>query len=123
MSEPADNRLTAAPLDYANTRRRETPFGLIAFGLAAICASLPIRMLWQLFSGKTRKFVVYKPYAADIGVLHLGVNWPWFALDVLALLLGIVGIYLGGRKWSVTAVIVASLSLIGVMTLVLGSPW
>jgi len=124
MSEGTSEPTPVLPLSYdAQPRRRENVLGVISLALALICASLPLHMLWQLLSGQTRKFVVYKPYAAKLGGINLGVNWPWFALDTLALLLGIVGLYLGGRRLSIGGIVLAAVSMIGVMTLVLGSPW
>jgi len=112
------------PLFYdTRSRRRENVAGIIAFALSLICIVVPATMLWDLLSGQTRKFVVYKPYAAMLGRINVGVNWPWFVLDTLALLLGIVGFYVGGRWLSLGGVVIATVAMIGVMTLVLGSPW
>lgn len=120
MTEPAP----AIPLTYAAPpRRRDSLFGIIGLALALFCATVPAFMLWQLLKGQRHAWPVYKPYAGTVGVFEFGVNWPWYALDTLALLLGVVGLQQGRPRFAAACIVSSVLAMATILTLVLGSPW
>ena len=120
----------AVPLSYdANASRRgDSVFGVIALGLAVLSAIVPLYMAFQLVTGRRRQFAVYKAYLNEDVVVgrhafSLYANWPWYALDSLAMLLGLIGIYRGRARLGVITLALATLSMAGKLTIVLGSPW
>lgn len=119
----SDNAPVPLSYDAAPPRRGDSLFGLIGLGLALLCAAVPLLMARQILAGTRHNFGVYTPYADTIGALHFGGNRPWFIVDTTALLLGIVGLQRGRPRFAVAAIAVAGLSMAGVMTIVLGSPW
>lgn len=112
------------PLAYAGpVKRRDSVFGMVAVALAALCASLPAWMLYQLLTGTRTRWAVYTPYAGTIGSISFGVNWPWYLLDVIAVLLAVAGFYFGRARLPIAALAIAVFNLVAVLTIVLGSPW
>ena len=120
MTEP----LPAIPLSYEVTpRRRDSIFAFVGLALAALCATVPGIMASQLIRGTRHAWGVYTPYASNFYGLTFHANWPWYALDTIALLAGVVGLQRGRRRFAVTAIVISISSMAAVLTIVLGSPW
>ncbi|MDB5327930.1 MAG: hypothetical protein JWM57_3499 [Phycisphaerales bacterium] len=120
MTEP----LPAIPLSYdAAPRRGDSVVAFIALALTALCATVPAIMTSQLLRGTRHAWGVYTPYAGNFYGLTFRANWPWYALDTIALLAGVVGLQRGRPRFAVTAIVISISSMAAVLTLVLGSPW
>ena len=71
------------PLAYVAHKPRpgDSVWGIAAFALAAVCATLPAEMAWQLVTHARHDWGVYSPYAGSFAAISFGVNWPWYLLD------------------------------------------